>query len=84
MRLNGTKDNRAQQRGMKEMGIDRAAYKPTEVAEALGVHRSRIYQLIKEGSIKTTIVGSRLRIPAAELARIAAEGAPSPEAAVGR
>lgn len=59
------------------MTIERVAYKPTEVAEALGVSRSRVYAWIAEGSIRTTHVGTRLRIPATELARIAEEGAPA-------
>jgi excisionase family DNA binding protein len=58
------------------MTIERVAYRPTEVADAIGVSRSRIYAWIADGSIRTTLVGSRIRIPAAELARIAEEGVP--------
>jgi excisionase family DNA binding protein len=59
------------------MTIERIAYRPIEAADALGVSRSRIYAAIAEGSIRTIVVGTRLRIPAAELARIAEEGMPS-------
>jgi excisionase family DNA binding protein len=59
------------------MTIERVAYRVPEVADALGVSRSRIYAWIQEGSIKTTLVGSRLRIPANELARIGKEGVPA-------
>jgi excisionase family DNA binding protein len=59
------------------MTIDRVAYRPTEVAAALGVSRSRVYAWIADGSIRTTIVGSRLRVPATELARLGEEGVPS-------
>jgi excisionase family DNA binding protein len=59
------------------MTIERVAYRPNEVADALGVSRSRVYAWIADGSIRTTLVGSRIRIPAAELARIGEEGVPA-------
>ena len=58
------------------MAIERIAYRPAEAADALGVSRSRIYDWIKADPplIRTIVVGTRLRIPAAELARISNEG----------
>lgn len=58
------------------MTIERVAFRPIEAADALGVSRSVIYARIADGSIRSIVVGSRLRIPAAELARIAEEGVP--------
>lgn len=61
------------------MAIERIAYRPAEAAEAIGVSRSRIYDWIKADPplIRTIVVGTRLRIPADELARIAEEGVPT-------
>jgi excisionase family DNA binding protein len=61
--------------------IERVAYRIPEVAEALGTSRTKIYALILAGSIRTTLVGSRLRVPAAELERLGKEGVPSPRPA---
>lgn len=59
------------------LSIERVAYTPRETAIALGISRSRLYHLIHEGTIRTITVGARLRVPKAELERIAGEGARS-------
>jgi excisionase family DNA binding protein len=61
--------------------IERRLYRPVEAAEAIGCGRATIYRLIAEGRIATVVINERLRIPAAELARIAVEGLPPREAA---
>jgi excisionase family DNA binding protein len=67
--------------------IERRLYRPVEAAEAIGVGRATIYRLIAEGRIATVVINERLRVSAAEIDRIAAEGVPSlgpAEVAVGR
>ena len=41
----------------------RLAYRPTEVADALGIGRTVVYRLIKEGRIRTLRVGTRIVVP---------------------
>lgn len=41
----------------------RIAYRPTEVADALGIGRTVVYRLIKEGRIRTLRVGTRIVVP---------------------
>jgi excisionase family DNA binding protein len=49
-----------------------------QAAELLGVSRGRtLDRLIAEGAIRTVTVGTRSRIPVAELDRLLVEGAPS-------
>lgn len=38
-------------------------YKPTEAAEAIGVSRAKVYQLISEGRIPSIRVGQSIRVP---------------------
>lgn len=47
---------------------------PNSAARALDVSRSTIYGFMKQGLIRFVQVGSDRRIPAEEIARIAAEG----------
>lgn len=53
----------------------RVAYSPAEAAEALGLSRATVHNLIRAGEIASTKIGRSRRIPAAELQRIALEGA---------
>lgn len=54
-----------------------------EAAALLGVSRGRtLDRLIAEGAIRTVTVGTRGRIPVAELDRLLVEGAPSAPVAV--
>jgi excisionase family DNA binding protein len=43
---------------------DRLLLRPTEVAETLGVGRSKAYELIAAGTIPSIRLGSSLRVPA--------------------
>jgi excisionase family DNA binding protein len=56
-------------------------YSPNAAAHALNVSRSKIYELIKNGALSYVMIGADRRIPANEIQRIAAEGAPAREAA---
>ena len=49
------------------MGVERILYRPSEAAEAIGVSRSRVYELIASGEIPSIKVGSVRRVPVKEL-----------------
>jgi excisionase family DNA binding protein len=44
-------------------------YRPEEAAEALGISRARLYQLMAEGEIGSVKIGASRRIPAVDLER---------------
>lgn len=48
-------------------GAPRLLLRPEEGADALGVSRARIYELIAEGRIRSIKIGRSRRIPVAEL-----------------
>ena len=43
--------------------------RPAEVAEQLGVSRTRCYQLLKAGTIPSVKIGSSVRVPTSQLRR---------------
>jgi len=47
--------------------MDRILMKVQEAGEALGLSRSKLYELIAAGEIKTIRVGRAVRVPAASL-----------------
>lgn len=49
-------------------------YSATNAARALGVGRTLLYQLVREGKVATVNIGPVKRIPVAEVERIAREG----------
>jgi len=49
--------------------VNRILYRPGEAAQAIGVSRSRIYELINSGTIPSVRVGTSLRVPVAALER---------------
>lgn len=49
------------------MTIERLAYKPAEAAEALGVSRQHLYNLINAGEIRTVTSGRRRLVPVSAL-----------------
>jgi excisionase family DNA binding protein len=57
--------------------IERRLYTPTAAAQAISVSRSTLYRMIAEQRVRTVVVNQRLRVSSDEIARIAAEGAPS-------
>jgi excisionase family DNA binding protein len=50
--------------------VPRLAFRPREVAEALGVSRTTIDRLICAKKIRTRRIGHRVLIPASELAKL--------------
>ena len=47
--------------------VDRILYRPAEAAEAIGVSRSRIYELINSKTIPSIRVGKTVRVPVDKL-----------------
>ena len=47
--------------------MDALAYRPAQAAKVLGISRSRLYQLVKDGELKGFSVGSIRLFPAVEL-----------------
>lgn len=43
--------------------VDRLMLRPTEVAESIGVSRSKVYELINSGEIPSMMVGKTRRVP---------------------
>lgn len=50
--------------------MERMTYNAKEVAEALGVCKSNVYEAIKTKEIRAVKIGKRLVIPKAELERL--------------
>ena len=48
----------------------RLAYRVPEAAEALGICRAHVYNLITRGELRAVKIGGSTRIPATELARL--------------
>jgi excisionase family DNA binding protein len=46
--------------------------RPPEVAQQLGLGRSKVYQLIAAGELRTVHIGRAVRIPTAEVAAFVA------------
>ena len=51
------------------MPIERLLYRPAAAADAIGVSRSRIYELIASGEVPSVRVGRTLRVPVDALRR---------------
>ena len=49
------------------MAVERILYRPGEAAEAIGVSRSRLYELINSGEIPSVKVGNVKRVPVDKL-----------------
>ena len=47
--------------------MDRLLFRPAEVAEALGICRTRAYDLINSGAIPSVRLGKSVRVPAQAL-----------------
>lgn len=46
---------------------DRLMLRPAEVADAIGVSRSKVYELLANHTIPSVLVGSSVRVPVDEL-----------------
>ena len=49
------------------MPVERILYRPGEAAEAIGVSRSRMYELLASGEIPSVNVGNVKRVPVDKL-----------------
>ena len=49
------------------MDVERMLYRPSEAAQAIGVSRSRVYELINSGEIPSLQVGGVKRVPVDKL-----------------
>lgn len=50
-----------------ESTIERLLYKPAEAAAAIGVSRSKLYELVARGELPSVRVGCSVRVPVEEL-----------------
>ena len=50
--------------------VQRLLYRPAEVAAALGVSRSKVYELMNRGEIPWVLVGNARRVPVEELEQL--------------
>ncbi len=50
--------------------MDKLLLTPAEAANALGIGRSKLYQLLRAGTVGSLRIGSCRRIPAASLAEL--------------
>ncbi len=53
-----------------DRAVERLAYSPGEAAEALGVSRQHIYNLMNAGQLRSVSFGRSRRIAASELERV--------------
>jgi excisionase family DNA binding protein len=53
--------------------MERLTLRPAELAEALGISRSKAYELLARGEFPTVRIGSSIRIPVDSLKRWVAE-----------
>ena len=54
---------------VQEGQVDKLLLKTNECAELLGVSRSRLYELMNAGAVRSVVIGRSRRIPRAELER---------------
>ena len=52
----------------EEMAMTRVLLRPNEVAEAIGVGRTKLYALVNRGSIRSVRVDGSIRIPVGAVA----------------
>jgi excisionase family DNA binding protein len=60
---------------MKRTEVPRLAYTVQEALQAVPIGRSKLFELIASGELRTITIGSRRLIPADSLATLAEEGA---------
>ena len=44
-------------------GMDRILLRPVEAAEAIGIGRSKVYELLASGELPSVRIGSSIRVP---------------------
>jgi len=50
------------------------AYRVTSFCKSIGIGRTKFYELVREGKIRTIIIGGRRLVPADEVQRLLQEG----------
>jgi excisionase family DNA binding protein len=73
-RAEGEQPKRKRQR-QERQPVPRAAYQISEFLEAFGVSRSHLYNLIRDGKIRSVCIGGRRLIPVEEGQRLLEQGA---------
>jgi excisionase family DNA binding protein len=68
----------------KEVDLEKLLFKPQEAGDALGVSRSKAYELIASGAIPSVRIGGSVRVPVEGLRQWIAERTTDAEAAKGR
>jgi len=58
----------------KEQNSEPLAYQVDQFCEIIGIGRTALYKLIKQGKIKTITIGGRRLIPRSEALRLVQEG----------
>jgi excisionase family DNA binding protein len=53
--------------------VERLLLTPTEAAQALGIGRSKLYELLRSGAVPSVRIGTCRRIPADALAAVIAQ-----------
>ncbi len=48
---------------MSENRVDRLLLRPTEAAEAIGIGRSKVYELLASGELPSIRIGGSVRVP---------------------
>ena len=61
--------------------VERILYRPVEAAEAIGVSKSRMYELIASGEVPAIVVGKVKRVPVDKLREWAEQQPAAQEAA---
>jgi excisionase family DNA binding protein len=54
----------------KELAMDKLLLSPTEAAEVLGIGRSKVYELMRSGTLRSVRIDSCRRIPVEELSAL--------------
>jgi excisionase family DNA binding protein len=58
----------------KEQKLEPLAYQVDQFCKIIGIGRTAVYKLIKEGKLKTIYIGGRRLIPRSEALRLVQEG----------
>jgi excisionase family DNA binding protein len=54
---------------------NRLAFRVQPFCKSIGIGRTKFYELVRDGKIKTVVIGGRRLVPATEAARLLSEGA---------
>jgi excisionase family DNA binding protein len=59
---------------MDSVEPDRLAFRVKPFCESIGISRTTFYELVRNGKIRTIVIGGRRLVPAAEAQRLVREG----------